>query len=226
MDLSKWTFWAFVNLINAIRVLLKIVSHHLFTEQFEPCIIIIDNEQSWLFIVLRQRFLFRKFLLFLKSIARETILEVLGFSWSDFYLFVVEATRNFVTGDIEANLLGMIELKDIKILFVYPEQVPIFKLNDRSISTWTTCDPYDDFISNHTDVALLAGDKRFTFLLNPHSVPFDLILRAFEKSNPLGRWLLIILRLIDYYRTVFSFYYLGFFDLSLEGMRGKQSSIL
>lgn len=54
MDLSKRTFWAFVNLINAIRVLLKIVSHHLFTEQFEPCIIIIDNEQSWLFIVLRQ----------------------------------------------------------------------------------------------------------------------------------------------------------------------------
>lgn len=130
VDLSKWAFWAFVNLINAIRVLLKIVSHHLFTEQFEPCIIIINDEQSRLFIVLRQQFLFRKFLLFLKSIAREAILEVLGFSWSDFYLFVVEATRNFVTGEVEANLLGMIELKDIKILFVYPEQVPIFELND------------------------------------------------------------------------------------------------
>ena len=54
MDLRKWTFWTLVNLINAIRMLLKIVSHHLFTEQFEPCIIVINDEQSWLLIVLRQ----------------------------------------------------------------------------------------------------------------------------------------------------------------------------
>ena len=90
--LSKWTFWALVDLINAIGVLPEVVSHHLLTEQFEPSIVIIDYEQPRLFVVERQRFLFSELLLFLESIARLTILEVLRFSWSNLYLLVTEAT--------------------------------------------------------------------------------------------------------------------------------------
>ena len=224
VDLRKGTLWALVDLINAAGVLLEVVSHHFLAEQLEASIIIIDHEQLWLFVVERQRFLFTVFLLLLKSIARLTIFEVLCFSWSNFNLLVVEATRNFVAGEVETNLFGVVEFEDIEILFIYPQQVPIFKLNDRSIAAGTTCDSNDDFISHHAEIALLTGNKGFALLLNPHSVPLDLILRALEKANPLGR-LLCILRLVDYDSAVLSFDNLCFFNLSLKRVRGVKSSL-
>lgn len=130
MYLSKWTFWALVDLINAIGVLPEVVSHHLLTEQFEPSIVIIDYEQPRLFVVERQRFLFSELLLFLESIARLTILEVLCFSWSYLYLLVIEATRDLVAGEVEADLFRVVELEDKEILFINPQQVAVFKLKD------------------------------------------------------------------------------------------------
>jgi hypothetical protein len=111
-------------------VLPEVVSHHLLTEQFEPSIVIIDYEQPRLFVVERQRFIFSELLLLLESIARLTILEVLCFSWSYLYLLVIEATRDLVAGEVEADLFRVVELEDIEILFINPQQVAVFKLKD------------------------------------------------------------------------------------------------
>jgi hypothetical protein len=54
----------------------------------------------------------------------------LRFSWSNLYLLVIEATRDLVAGEVEADLFRVVELEDKEILFINPQQVAVFKLKD------------------------------------------------------------------------------------------------
>lgn len=73
VNLRVRAFWILVDLINVIGALFKVVIHHLLTQQLESRIVVVEYEQSWLFVVKGQRFLLTVFLFFLESVAKLTV---------------------------------------------------------------------------------------------------------------------------------------------------------
>lgn len=70
---------------------------------------------------------------------------------------------------------------------------------------------------------MLAGDERLSLFLYLDSVPFDMILRAFEETNPFGR--LLGVSFVDDHCAVLPLDNFCLFDLPLQRVRGKQPSI-